>query len=214
MNVPRDIYYQRELTLNVSLSYGPGRHDPEYEERGHDYPLAYVRWTEARNIEAFLDLLAAGRIDVKPLVTHRFAINDAPRAYELISGKSDEKYLAVLLTYDRESEVDRRIENVAAKKGAAASGPVRIGLIGAGGYAQKMLLPNFKAAGAEFCAIASASGVSARDVGTKFGFKHFVSDATSVIDDEETNLIVIATRHGAHAESATLALDRGKHVFL
>ena len=125
MNVPRNVYYQRELTLKVSLSYGPGRHDPDYEERGHDYPVAYVRWTEGRNIEAFLDLLAAGRIDVKPLVTHRFSIDDAPRAYQLISGNTDEEYLAVLLTYDTEREVSRRIENQSVAKKATAPGRVR-----------------------------------------------------------------------------------------
>ena len=215
MNVPRSVYYQRELTLKVSLSYGPGRHDPDYEERGHDYPVAYVRWTEGRNIEAFLDLLAAGRIDVKPLITHRFLIDDASKAYQLISGKAHETYLAVILEYRTEGEVDRRIENNSAtKKGGKSAGRVGIGLIGAGGYAQKILLPNFKTAGAEFCSIASASGVSARDVGTKYGFKRFLSDARSVIDDEEANLIVIATRHGSHAELATLALKRGKHVFV
>ncbi|HEX9543680.1 MAG TPA: bi-domain-containing oxidoreductase [Pyrinomonadaceae bacterium] len=215
MDVPRNSYYQRELTLKVSLSYGPGRYDPGYEERGHDYPVAYVRWTEGRNIEAFLDLLAVRRIDVKPLITHRFSIDDAQRAYQLISGSTDEKYLAVVLTYDNESEVGHRIENQAAvKKTGAVSGRVGIGLIGAGGYAQKVLLPNFKAAGAEFCSIASASGVSARDVGTKFGFARFLSDAQSVIDDEQANLIVIATRHGSHAELTRLALERGKHVFV
>jgi len=214
MDVPRDIYYQRELTLKVSLSYGPGRHDPEYEERGRDYPVAYVRWTEARNMEAFLDLLALGRIDVKPLITHRFTIDDAPRAYQLISSNTHEKYLAVLLTYDTEGEVLRRIENAAARNAARAVGRVRIGLIGAGAYTQKMLLPNFKAAGVDFCAIASASGVSARDVGTKYGFKRFVSDAAGVISDDEANLIVIATRHGSHAELARLGLESGKHVFL
>jgi polar amino acid transport system substrate-binding protein len=215
MNVPRNVYYQRELTLKVSLSYGPGRHDPDYEERGQDYPLAYVRWTEGRNIEAFLDLLAAGRIDVKPLITHRFSIDDAQRAYQLISGATNEKYLAVVLTYDTDSEISRRIENPAVvKKAAAPAGRVGIGLIGAGGYAQKVLLPNFKAAGAVFSSIASASGVSARDVGTKYGFTRFLSDARDVIDDDEANLIVIATRHDSHAELTTLALDRGKHVLV
>jgi polar amino acid transport system substrate-binding protein len=215
MNVPRNVYYQRELTLKVSLSYGPGRHDPDYEERGHDYPVAYVRWTEGRNIEAFLDLLAAGRIDVKPLITHRFLIDDAAKAYQLISGKAHENYLAVILEYRTEGEVGRRIENRSATTRAARSaGRVGIGLIGAGGYAQKILLPNFKTVDAEFCSIASASGVSARDVGTKYGFKRFLSDARSVIDDDEANLIVIATRHGSHAELATLALEAGKHVFV
>jgi len=215
MNVPRNVYYQRELTLKVSLSYGPGRHDPDYEERGHDYPMAYVRWTEGRNIEAFLDLLAGGQIDVKSLITHRFPIDDGPKAYQLISGKTHETYLAVILEYRTEGEVSRRIENTSAtKKASQSAGRVSVGLIGAGGYAQKMLLPNFKAAGAEFCSIASASGVSARDVGTKYGFKRFLSDAQSVIDDDETNLIVIATRHGPHAELATRALQAGKHVFV
>lgn len=215
MNVPRNIYYQRELTLKVSLSYGPGRHDPDYEEYGHDYPIAYVRWTEGRNIEAFLDLLAAGRVDVKPLITHRFPIENAARAYQLISGGSDEQYLAVVLNYDTQREISRRVENTSSvRKTAVKAGRVGIGLIGAGGYAQRVLLPNFKAAGAEFCSIVSASGVSARDVGTKFGFARFLSDAQSVIDDDEANLIVIATRHGSHAELARSALERGKHVFV
>lgn len=215
MNVPRNVYYQRELTLKVSMSYGPGRHDPDYEERGHDYPLPYVRWTEGRNIEAFLDLLAGGRVNVKPLITHRFPIENADRAYQLISGNTDEEYLAVVLNYDAEREINRRVENRSvAKKPSAQAGRVGIGLIGAGGYAQKVLLPNFKGAGAEFCSIASASGVSARDVGTKFGFARFLSDAQSVIDDDQVNLIVIATRHGSHAELARLALERGKHVFV
>lgn len=215
MDVPRNVYYQRELTLKVSLSYGPGRYDSDYEEHGHDYPIAYVRWTEGRNIEAFLDLLAAGRIDVKPLITHRFSIEDARRAYQLISDSTDQEYLAVLLTYDTEGEIRRRVENQSAeKKTAAPAARVGVGLIGAGGYAQKVLLPNFKASGAEFCSIASASGVSARDMGTKYGFTRFLSDAQSVIADDEANLIVIATRHGSHAELARLALERSKNVFV
>jgi polar amino acid transport system substrate-binding protein len=214
MNVPRNVYYQRELTLKVSLSYGPGRYDPNYEERGHDYPVAYVRWTEARNLEAFLDLLSLERIDVKPLVTHRFSIAEATRGYELISGGSSEPYLAVLLTYDTEGEMSRTVENLAAKKPLTPSASVRVGMIGAGAHAQKMLLPHFKTAGVEFCSIASASGVSARDVGTKFGFQRFVSDAATVINEDETNLVMIATRHGSHAALAIEALGRGKHVFL
>ena len=214
MNVPRNVYYQRELSLKVSMSYGPGRHDPEYEQRGHDYPFAYVRWTEGRNIEAFLDLLASGRIGVKPLVTHRFSIDRAPEAYQLISGGTSEKYLAVVLTYDTEGEVSRTVENRKPHATSTIADRVGIGLIGAGGYAQKVLLPNFKNAGVEFCSIASASGVSARDVGTKFGFARFLSDAESVIDDPEANLIVIATPHATHAQLAKLALDRGKNVFV
>ncbi|HEV2763949.1 MAG TPA: zinc-binding alcohol dehydrogenase, partial [Pyrinomonadaceae bacterium] len=138
MNVPRKVYYERELTLKVSMSYGPGRYDPEYEERGHDYPFAYVRWTEGRNIEAFLDLVAAGRVRVAPLVTHRFPIEEGERAYRLISGETSEPYLGVLLSYDTERELERRIENPAragqersARVGVQPS-PVRLGLVGAG----------------------------------------------------------------------------------
>src|SRR6266850_3014938 len=213
MNVPRNVYYRRELTLKVSMSYGPGRHDPDYEERGHDYPLAYVRWTEGRNIEAFLDQLAAMRVNVKRLITHRFPIEEAQHAYQLLSGKTREKYLGVVLNYDNERGISRRVENRLVAGGTGA-GRVCIGLIGAGGYAQKVLLPNFKAAGVEFASIASATGVSARDAGTKYGFARFLSDPQSVIDDVETTLIVIATRHGSHAELAKLALERGKHVFV
>jgi polar amino acid transport system substrate-binding protein len=151
---------------------------------------------------------------VKPLVTHRFSIAEATRGYELISGSSSEPYLAVLLTYDTEGEMSRTVENVAAKKRLTPSASVRLGMIGAGAYAQKMLLPHFKTAGVEFCSIASASGVSARDVGTKYGFQRFVSDAANVISDDETNLVMIATRHGSHAALAIEALGRGKHVFL
>src|SRR5919199_1894144 len=111
MDVPRDVYFARELTLRVSMSYGPGRYDPEYEERGHDYPLPYVRWTEGRNLEAFLDLLAAGAVRTAPLVTHRFPVEDAARAYELISGDAREPYLAVLVNYDTAREIERNVRN-------------------------------------------------------------------------------------------------------
>jgi polar amino acid transport system substrate-binding protein len=214
MNVPRSVYYQRELTLKISMSYGPGRHDPDYEERGRDYPFAYVRWTEGRNIEAFLELMASKRVDVASLVTHRFQIEEAPSAYNLISGKSNEKHLAVLLTYDTESEVRRTIQSRPILKAAKSVARVGVGLIGAGGYAQKILLPQFKSAGAEFCAIATASGVSARDAGNKFGFARIVSDGEEVINDDDVNLVVIATHHDSHARFAKLALDRGKHVFV
>jgi len=173
--VPRDVYYRRELTLKISMSYGPGRYDPEYEERGHDYPFAYVRWTEGRNIEAFLDLVAAGRVNVERLTTHRFPVEECERAYQLITGETSEPYLGVLLEYDTEREIERRIEldtraNAPSPGAESVSiGPqtsVRVGLVGAGGYASGMLLPQLKAAGAQFCSIATASGVSALNVGS------------------------------------------------
>ena len=160
LDVPRQTFYERELTLKISMSYGPGRYDPDYEERGHDYPFAYVRWTEQRNIEAFLDLVAQQRINVLPLITHRFPIAQAERAYELISSSS-EPYLGVLLQYETGAEIQRTIE---LKTSRASANEVRLGVIGAGNYVTGKLLPQFKAAGVEFCSIASASGTSARTV--------------------------------------------------
>jgi polar amino acid transport system substrate-binding protein len=210
LNIPRKSYYDRELTFKISMSYGPGRYDPEYEERGHDYPFGYVRWTEGRNIEAFLDLLAEDRVNVEPLITHRFKLAESERAYELITG--DEPYLGVVLQYDTGRALEHRIPLSQKKPGSAAS--VRVGLIGAGGYAKAMLLPNFKAAGAEFQSIATASGVTARAVGEQNGFRCCVSSAEEVIDDEAANLIVIATRHDTHASLAQRALQAGRHVFV
>ncbi|HZG52218.1 MAG TPA: bi-domain-containing oxidoreductase [Pyrinomonadaceae bacterium] len=217
MNVPRKIYYERELTLKVSMSYGPGRYDPEYEERGHDYPFAYVRWTEGRNLEAFLDLVAAGSVRLAPLITHRFSIADGERAYNLIAGETKEPYLGIVLNYDMEREIGRSIERRApgASAGRAPSGAdVRLGLIGAGSYAQKFLLPNFKANGAAGQSIATASGISAHGIGEKYDFARVLASAEEVIADAGANLIVIATRHDSHAPLARRALEAGRHVFV
>ena len=215
LDIPRELYYRRELSLNISMSYGPGRYDPEYEERGHDYPFAYVRWTEGRNLEAFVDQISADRIDVKHLITHRFSIDEAERAYSLITGEVQEAHLGILLTYDTARPLQTSLAMAGAQR--KASGPnksVSIGLIGAGSYAKRFLLPNFKAAGAQFQTVATASGISAREVGEKYGFRFCVSSAAEVIDDDEVNLIVIATRHDTHAELARRALERGRNVFV
>ncbi|HVS21678.1 MAG TPA: bi-domain-containing oxidoreductase [Pyrinomonadaceae bacterium] len=214
LSIPRQPYYNRELTFKISMSYGPGRYDPEYEERGHDYPLGYVRWTEGRNLEAFLDLLAEGRVNVEGLITHRFKLEQAEQAYQLITGESSEPYLGVVLQYDSDREVESRIPIAAKKSTLAAAKNVRVGLIGAGNYARAMLLPHFKSAGAEFHSIATASGVTARQVGERYGFRYCVSSGQEVIDTDDVNLIVIATRHDTHAELARRALERGRHVFV
>lgn len=220
LNVPRNLFFTRELSLQVSMSYGPGRYDAEYEERGHDYPFAYVRWTEGRNIEAFLDLIADGSINVERLITHRFPVDDAARAYDLISGETKEPYLGVLLEYDTERELEGKID-LAAQKGSAdlsktgaASGVVRVGMIGAGGYAQGMLLPHFKSEAVEFESIATATGLTARSIGERYGFRQAVADASEIIEDARVNLVVIATRHDSHAELAARSLRSDKHVFV
>lgn len=217
LDVPRALYFKRELTLKISMSYGPGRYDPEYEERGHDYPFAYVRWTEGRNLEAFLDLITEGRINIERLITHRFPIEEGERAYRLITGETNEPYLGVLLRYDTERELEKQISWSPEAKSthtAALHKAVRLGLIGAGAYAKAMLLPNLKAAGVQFHSIATASGVTARDIGAKYGFRRAVSSAEEVIADAEVNLVMIATRHDLHAELARRALEEGRHVFV
>jgi len=212
LEVPRQTFYERELTLKISMSYGPGRYDPDYEERGHDYPFAYVRWTEQRNIEAFLNLVAEQRINVQPLITHRFPIAEAERAYDLIRGSS-EPYLGVLLQYDTEAEITRTI-TLQKRETSSAANKVRLGMIGAGNYVTSKLLPQFKAAGVEFRSIATASGTSARDAGEKFGFAQAVSGADEVLADDKVNLVVIGTRHDSHAALVARALGSNRHVFV
>ena len=214
LNIPRNLYFKRELALMVSMSYGPGRYDPEYEERGHDYPFAYVRWTENRNIEAFLDLVSVGRMNVERLISHRLSIEEGERAYQLIAGETKEPYLGIILRYDTERELERRIEVRSAKASTGKASAVRVGMIGAGVYAQAMILPFYKAEGVDFRAITTASGVTARDIALKYGFGYCAGSADDVLDDAEVNLVVVATRHDLHAELARRALLNGKNVFV
>jgi predicted dehydrogenase/threonine dehydrogenase-like Zn-dependent dehydrogenase len=214
LDIPRQPFYLRELSLTISMSYGPGRYDPEYEERGHDYPIGYVRWTEQRNIEAFLNLVADGCVNVIKLITHRFAIEEAERAYQLISGAQQQPYLGVVLGYDPETDVVRRVPLSAKSSVRKSDKSITLGVVGAGGYVPSMLLPHFKTEGVNFRAIATASGISAHDVGKRFGFAYAVSSADDVIDDPEVNLVVVGTRHDLHAGLATRALEKNKHVFV
>ncbi|MEP6635670.1 MAG: bi-domain-containing oxidoreductase [Acidobacteriota bacterium] len=215
MQIPRSTFFARELSLQISMSYGPGRYDPEYEERGRDYPFGYVRWTENRNIEAFLDLVASKRVNVDALITHRFPLDDAERAYRLIAGELNEPYLGVVLSYDTERELARQVE----LRGRAAPSPsaqqsVRVGVIGAGSYLSTMLLPQFKEQHADLCVVSTASGVSANNAGKRFGFARSVSDAQDVIDDPEVNLVVIGTQPDLHAKLSQQALESNKDVFV
>ena len=214
LDIPRAPFFSRELKLMISMSYGPGRYDPEYEEKGHDYPIGYVRWTEKRNIESFLELVGDKRVNVERLTTHRFRIEEAERAYQLISADSAEPYLGVLLNYDPNAGVNTRVVLGATPKTGKAEKGIILGLIGAGGYVPAMLLPHFKTEGVKFRSIATASGVSAHDVGKRFGFAEAVSSAEEVLNDSAINLVVIGTRHDLHAELARAALERNKNVFV
>ena len=214
LDIPRAPFFSRELKLIISMSYGPGRYDADYEEKGHDYPLPYVRWTEKRNIESFLELVGEGRVNVERLTTHRFPIDQAERAYQLLSGETTEPYLGVVLNYDPEAEVARRVKLGATASPRRAEKSIVLGVIGAGGYVPAMLLPHFKAEGVEFRTIATASGISAHDVGKRFGFAEAVSSVHEVLDGADVNLVVIGTRHDLHAELARKALERNKNVFV
>jgi len=217
LELSRADFYEKELSFQVSCSYGPGRYDAEYEEKGHDYPVGFVRWTEQRNFEAVLDMMAAGRLDVGPLVTHRFPIGEAVQAYALLG--SGEPSLGILLTYPAaseqpESELRRATMQVSATAGKALSGAPVLGLIGSGNYATAVLIPAFKAAGARLKSVASAQGVSGLHAARKFGIEVATTDADAVMGDADVNAVVITTRHDSHARFVLMALERGKHVFV
>jgi predicted dehydrogenase/NADPH:quinone reductase-like Zn-dependent oxidoreductase len=210
MTIDREPFYKRELELKLSMSYGPGRHDPAYEQGGHDYPLPYVRWTEQRNMEAFLGLAAEGRIDLKRLITHRFALADATQAYGLM--ERGEPHLAMLLTSDPDAGLPplRTIR----KRSAAAANPNGVAFIGLGNYAKGILLPAVrKVGGLELTAIVTATGISAGHAGDKHGFATIATDPAAAIGDPATGTIFIATRHDTHASLTASALRAGKNVF-
>jgi polar amino acid transport system substrate-binding protein len=209
MQVDREPFYKRELDLRLSMSYGPGRYDPAYEEQGHDYPLAYVRWTEQRNMQAFLELVAEGRVTPDKLVTHRFPIAEAETAYKLMDG--DEPYLAILLTYPEDPAPIERTVSIA----RPASTGRGSGFIGFGNYARGVLVPALKAAGeTRFTTVVTSTGLSAHDAAERFAFARASTDPAALLDDTETDCVFIATRHNSHAALTIAALDAGKNVFV
>jgi predicted dehydrogenase len=214
MNVPRPPFYEKELDLRLSRSYGPGRYDPEYEERGVDYPIGYVRWTEGRNMEAFLEALARDRVKTSSLVTHRFRIEDAAGAYDVLSGKQPEPSLAILLEYPREPTVERRVPVVTAKTPTLPSA-VGLGFIGAGNFSRAVLFPALKSmSDIELVGVASNTGLSARSAAEQFGFHSATSDYRELLADPQVTAVAIATRHDLHARVTIEALEAGKSVFL
>lgn len=214
MQVPRAPFYEKELTLKLSRSYGPGRYDPLYEEMAIDYPIGYVRWTEQRNMAEFLRLIGEGRVDVKSLITHRFAVDDAAQAYAAVTDPGSGS-LGVLLEY-AESEPERpRIQIGRPAAGEPAHGAVGVGFLGAGNFATATLLPAL-AADARFAprGVFTPSGLSARDVAERSGFAFCAGSPDEVLSDSDTRAVVIATRHASHAALAVQALTAGKTVFV
>ncbi len=227
LNLRRDDLYKKELSFQVSASYGPGRYDPAYEEQGHDYPIGFVRWTQQRNFEAVLDMMAAGTLNVKPLITHRFAIDDAAKAYELLDTASA---LGIVIEYSGGGSRDRTVVISRGPKGDVAIhapngsplgsaarvddlNPV-IGFIGAGNYASRILIPAFKQNGVELDTLASSTGVSSMHHGRKAGFAQATTDLNAIWNSPRINTVVIATRHNSHASQVIAALKAGQHVFV
>ncbi len=212
LELNRADFYEKELSFQVSCSYGPGRYDPTYEEQGLDYPLGFVRWTEQRNFEAVLDLLASGAIDVAPLISHRVPFDEAQRAYQLLS--TDKAALGILLVYAYAAE-PRHLRKVAlASPSVAEAGKAIVGFIGAGNYASRMLIPAFKKAGATLHSIASTGGMNAVLHGRRAGFAYATSDTDGLIENSEIDTVAIVTRHNSHARLTAQALRTGKHVFV
>lgn len=219
LELSRDDFFKKELTFQVSCSYGPGRYDQNYEERGQDYPIGFVRWTEQRNFEAVLDMLAAGRLDVRPLVSHRFPLEQTEAAYAVVGGS--EPSLGIVLQYptreEKSDEVLRRpvvaLPASLAVRGGT-TGTARVGFVGSGNYATAVLIPAFKAAGADLESVASSTGVSGVHAGRKYGFARTTTDTAGLLADARINTVVITTRHDSHCRLVCEALQAGKHVFV
>jgi predicted dehydrogenase/threonine dehydrogenase-like Zn-dependent dehydrogenase len=223
LELSRADFYEKELTFQVSCSYGPGRYDADYEQRGRDYPLGFVRWTEQRNFEAVLDMMAAGQVDGNPIISHRYPLHDAAQAYEMLGGK--QSGLGVVLEYPQssgegeaitartvrltEASIEKR-ESAAKTAGATPS----IGFLGAGGFSSKVLIPAFRKAGARLQIVASAGGLTGLHAARKFGFAEASTDPKQVLENESVDTVVVATRHDTHAEFVCQALEAGKHVFV
>ena len=214
LTIPRKIYYEKEISFINSRSYGPGRYDTDYEENGRDYPLGYIRWTEGRNFEAVVDLLSSRRLKVESLITHRFPIEQGVKAYDVITGKTKEKFLGVLLTYSGEKKKPET-KVIFPLSSFNGQGNVKLGVLGAGLFANAVLLPAIKkASDIELVGIASSGGLHAQHSGKKFGFKYAASDEDEIINDSNVNTIAILTRHDSHADLVVKALKAGKHVFV
>ncbi len=213
--LPRKEYFQKELSFKISRSYGPGRYDPGYEEHGNDYPVDYVRWTENRNLQSFLSLLQQGKVQVAPLITHRFPIAEATQAYQVISGAVKQPFLGIVIRYSEDPQLAARMELSSAKKPRDAQpGHIGIGMLGAGAFGARMLLPaikDLKNVGLE--GLCTASGITGWQRGEKFGFRYCTTEENELLRDPAVHSVVIATRHDRHAEQVIAALEAGKHVF-
>jgi len=227
LDLPWNAYYEKELDVRFSRSYGPGRYDPGYELEGRDYPIGYVRWTERRNLACFLDLLARGRVDVEPLVSHIADFDDAVETYRSLKD-GDLKAVAVLFRYPdhagdaEEAEAPavavpavKRPSGGAPTPARAAKTPVRLAFVGAGNYATSMLLPHLtQRDGVELSTVVTTTALSAANAQRKFGFAEATTDLDAVLGDKSIDAVFVVTRHSSHAELTRRALLAGKTVFV
>lgn len=212
LELSRADFYEKELTFQVSCSYGPGRYDPAYEQQGNDYPIGHVRWTEQRNLEAVLQLMADARLDAGPLISHRVPLREAPRAYDLLT--ENRSALGILLTYRDAPPVRESTISVSSRLSEAAGSQPVVGMIGAGNFSRFVLLPALTRTSARLRTIASGTGMTAADAARKFGFQQAASDYRAILDDPSVDTVFIATRHNTHARMVVEALQAGKHVFV
>jgi predicted dehydrogenase/threonine dehydrogenase-like Zn-dependent dehydrogenase len=219
MEIERQTYYEKELDFRISRSYGPGRYDAAYEQKGRDYPIGYVRWTESRNMEAFLRLLCDEKLNIGSLITHRFPVERASAAYELITGRSREPFLGVVLQYTKTLDFARTLHLVRTPQAilpaaSASAKEICVGVLGAGAFAAGTLLPAIKGSGTScLVGVCAATGANAHHVAKKFGFAYCTTDDTELIEDFRINTVVIATRHHLHSRQVLAALGKHKHIF-
>ncbi|MEA5421452.1 bi-domain-containing oxidoreductase [Spirulina sp. CCNP1310] len=213
LELSRADFYEKELSFQVSCSYGPGRYDPNYEQNGQDYPIGFVRWTEQRNFTAVLDTLASGQLQIEPLISHRFPIDQADQAYAVLTG--DQPYLGIVLNYPNPAEPTSTVSlKPAPEQSSSSPAQVVVGCIGAGNYASRILLPALAQTPAQLHTLAATSGVNITHYGRKLGFQQVTTQPDSLFTDPTINTVVIATRHDSHAELVCRALTAGKHVFV
>ncbi len=216
LELSRADFYEKEISFQVSCSYGPGRYDSDYEDKGHDYPVGFVRWTEQRNFEAVLDLMAQGHLDIKPLITHYFDIEEAVEAYKVLDDRSA---LGILLSYPSpvENRVSRNIvirEKISEPYTSDSAEKAVCAFLGAGNYASRVLIPAFSSAGAVLDTLVTSGGISAAHHGKKNDFARASTDAQSVFDNKEINTVAIATQHNMHSRQVISSLGAGKNVFV
>ena len=215
MNIPRTTFYEKELDLRISCSYGPGRYDPIYEEKGIDYPIGYVRWTEKRNMEAILNLLSERKLDFNSLITHKIPISDGLRAYDIITGKIKEKYIGILIEYSKELKyLESEKRKIEINYKPIENGNVFVGFIGAGNFAQSYLIPPLQKLGVPLIGLATSKPVTSKTTAKKFNFNFATTEIKDILNDQRINTIFIATRHDSHAELVIEAIKSDKNIFV